>query len=652
MRVLLVSSEHGRNGGLGISVGRLGRLLSREHEVTIVHSYEDAAVPARDDPPNLRQVVVDPTRLPPIAFSCDDHARSAAVALAIEEAYGTEPPDYAEFPDYRGHGLVPLQARAAGSPALRGTMIAIRLRGMAELICLHDGTWPRPQHRMVFDLEREALRLADRIIYPGESVLETYREHVPGVDFAGAERVRLSFEPGAEPTDRPREAGGPLRILFAGRLQRVKGVLPLVEACLASEDPDWRLTLVGADTETAPMNQSVRKTIELMVGEDERVDIRGPLPHAKLQEIYGEFDLVAVPSSFESWSNVALEALRAGVPVLAARAGGLAEIVEDGVSGWHLDGTGREGIQRSLERLLADRAEVERVRRSGAPRARFLELTNEEEALAAYRALISERFSARPQQSSSGKGFRGLGESTEPLVTGIVTYFGEHEEVREAVDSLLAQTHRNLEVIVVDDGSFEAEDRVLTELAELDRVRVLYKPNGGEADARNLALLLADGEYLAFLDADNTLGPDFVARAVAMIEADPEIAYVTSWLRFFGEPDALAGAGTGGYAPLGNAVRSDDAINSDGDSIALMPRRLFAREGYSYEVEGVLMADWELYRRLREDGRFGAVIPALEANYRVRPDSVSHLVAGDLHALSWDEALSRRRRRMLEKASS
>jgi glycosyltransferase involved in cell wall biosynthesis len=652
MRVLLVSSEHGRNGGLGISVGRLGRLLAREHEVTIVHAYEDAAPPAgEDDPANLRQVAVEPSKLPPIAFSCDDHARSAAVALAIEEVYGADPPDYAEFPDYRGHALVPLQARAAGSPSLRGTTIAIRLRGMAELICLHDGTWPRPQHRMVFDLEREALRLADRILYPGESVLRTYRRDVPGVDFSGAERVRLPFEPGAEPARRARDAGGPLRILFAGRLQRVKGVLPLVEACLAGQDPNWRLTLVGADTETAPMNQSVRKTIELMVGEDERVDVRGPLPHAELQALYNEFDLVAVPSGFESWSNVALEALRAGVPVLAAPAGGLAEIVEDGVSGWHLDGTDREAIRRALERLLADRDEVERIRASGAPRARFLELTGEDEVLGEYRDLFAELNPPRPQKPVLCTGFCGLGGS-EPLVTGVVTYFGEHGEVREAVDSLLAQTHRNLEVIVVDDGSFRAEDRVLAELGELDRVRVVYKPNGGESTARNLGAVLADGEYVVFLDADNTLEPGFVARAVAMVESDPELAYVTSWLRFFGEPEALAEAGTGGYAPLGNAVRSDDAINSDGDSIALMPRRLFVREGYGYEEEGVLMADWELYRRLREDGRFGAVIPALEGNYRVRPDSLSRLALGDLHALSWDEALSRRRRRLLEKAGS
>jgi glycogen synthase len=653
MRVLLVSSEHGL-GGLGVSVRRLGRLLASEHEVTVIHAYEDAApVGEEGDPPTLRHLAVDPSRLPPIAFSCDDHARSAAVAAAIEEAYGDEPPDYAEFPDYRGHALVPLQARAAGSPSLRGTEIAIRLVGLAEPICLYDGTWPRPEHRMVFDLEREALRLCDRILYPGESVLQAYRACTEGIDLGGAERVRLPFEPGPEPEAAGGHEDGPLRILFAGRLQRVKGLLPLVEACLEAEDPDWRLTLAGGDTDTAPMGQSMRMTIETMVADDERVDIRGPVPHDELQRLYGEHDLVAVPSYFEVWSNVALEAMRAGAPLLACPSAGLAEIVEDGVSGWLTEGTGRVAVRRVLERLLADRNEVERVRASGGPRARFLELTDEGMVLAEYRALLSRSSPPRPRKSTPGVPFRGLGGSGEPLVTGVVTYYGEHETVREAVDSLLTQTHRNLEVLVVNDGSFCAEDQVLFELAELDRVCVLHKPNGGESTSRNLGILDSDGDYIAFLDADNTLEPGFVARAAAMIEADPEIAYVTSWLRFFGDnEETQARAGAAGYAPLGNAVRSDDAINSDGDSIALIPRRLFAQEGYRYEEAGVLLADWELYRRLREDSRFGAVIPAFEANYRMRVGSVSQLAAGDRHALAWDEALSRRRLRAVEGARS
>jgi glycosyltransferase involved in cell wall biosynthesis len=634
MRVLLVSSAHRAGAGADLAVERLGRLLGREHEVTTIDPYAEGGVP---EPP-------------PLAFSCEDHARSAALLAAIEAAYGDRPPDYAEFADYRGQALVPLQARAAGHPALRGTTIALRLRGSAELIELHDGGWPRPPQQMVFDLEREALRLADRVVHPSEGALELYRAGMPGARLDPATRIRVPFDAGPEPAPRQPAPGEPLRILFAGRLERVKGVLALLEACLEAADPGWQLTVVGGDTPTAPMAQSVRASLELMAGADPRIEILDPIPYEELQERYRQSDLLAVPSLSDCWPDVALEAMRAGLPVLASPVGGLGEIVADGLSGWHTESTGREPIRRALERLLADRAEVERIRASGAPRARFLELTDDDEILTEYRDLLSScRFVSNSETNRQLGGSGG----DEPPVTGVVTYFGERETVREAVDSLLAQTHRNLEVIVVNDGSFEAEDRILFELAALDRVRVLHKPNGGEADARNLAILDADGEYLAFLDADNTLEPGFVARAVAMIEADPEIAYVTSWLRFFGDDEeARARVGAGGYAPLGNAVRSDDAINSDGDAIALMPRRLFASEGYAYEEDGALMADWELYRRLRDDGRFGAVIPALEANYRMRPGSVSHLAVGDRHALAWDEALSRRRLRALGSGGS
>ncbi|HET8954467.1 MAG TPA: glycosyltransferase [Solirubrobacterales bacterium] len=637
MRVLLVSSAHRAGTGKDLAVERLGRLLEREHEVKVIDPYVDGGAP---EPP-------------PLAFACEDHERSAALLAAIEEAFGERPPDYAEFADYRGQALVPLQARAAGHRSLRGTAIALRLRGSAELIELHDGGWPRPPQRMVFDLEREALRLADRVIHPGEDALGLYRAGMPGAHLDPATRIRVPFEAGPEPATRQAAPGEPLRILFAGRLERAKGVLALLEACLETGDPGWQLTIVGGDTSTAPMAQSVRMTMELIAGSDPRVEILDPIPHEELQALYHESDVLAVPSLSDCWPDVALEAMRAGLPVLASPVGGLREIVADGLSGWHTDGTGREPLRRALERLLADRAEVERLRASGAPRARFLELTDEDEILSAYRNLRADPQPPKPREIASTTISRGLGDSEEPLVTGVVTYFGERETVWEAVDSLLAQTHRNLEVVVVNDGSFEAGDRVLFELGELDRVRVLHKPNGGEGDARNLGILDADGEYVAFLDADNTLEPGFVARAVAMIEADPEIAYVTSWLRFFGdEEEARVRAGAAGYAPLGNAVRSDYAINSDGDSIALMPRSLFASEGYSYERDGVLMADWELYRRLREDGRLGAVIPACEANYRMRPDSLSHLGVGDLHALAWDEALSRRRLRALGGAGS
>ena len=529
MRVCLISSDHPPIGGLGYSVLRLARTLAREHEVTVIHTDERVAPERRpDDPQRLRLVTVDTSPLSLFAFTCEDHRRSAAALRAIEEVYGDEPPEYLEVPDYRGHGLVPLQAKRAQHRSLRGCQIAVRLRGMAEPICLHDGVWAQEENKIVFDIEREALRLADLILFPGGEVPALYERHLGRPLSRPAKRLRLPLEqPSEAPRAERRDPGTPLDILYVGRLQRVKGVLELVEACMRI-DADLRLTMVGGDTETAPLGWSMRETIETLCAGDGRVTLLDSMAHAELQAVYAQHDLLVVPSRFEVWANVALEAMRAGLPVLATPVGGLIEIVNDGVTGWHSAGTDRAAIQDAIERLPANRAELERVRASGEVFRRFRRLSDPDAVLAEYDELLGE---LRARSSR-----RRPTSAPEPPVTGIVPYFGEHEHVGEAVRSLLGQTHRNLTVTVVNDGSFEPEDAVLDDLEADPRVRVLNKPNGGDHTARNFAIRDAEDGYVAMLDADNAFEPEFVERAVTMLAADPDLVYVTCWLRLLNDP--------------------------------------------------------------------------------------------------------------------
>jgi glycosyltransferase involved in cell wall biosynthesis len=110
------------------------------------------------------------------------------------------------------------------------------------------------------------------------------------------------------------------------------------------------------------------------------------------------------------------------------------------------------------------------------------------------------------------------------LVSVVVpVYNGEHF-LAEALDSALAQTFRNLEVIVVDDGSIDASgaiaDRYAT--AHPQRVRVIHQANAGLVYARNAAIDASRGRYLALLDADDVWMPHHLAEAVAVLEREPE----------------------------------------------------------------------------------------------------------------------------------
>jgi glycogen synthase len=228
----------------------------------------------------------------------------------------------------------------------------------------------------------------------------------------------------------------------------------------------------------------------------------------------------------------------------------------------------------------------------------------------------------------------------QPLVTAVVPYFRAAEHVEEAVASVLGQTHGRLEVIVVNDGSFEQADEVLSDL-DGPGVRVVTTINEGETAARNLGATLARGEYVLMLDSDNVLEPEFVERALAVYRREPDLAYVSCWLRFIA-PDGSPHDDPSGYAPVGNRVVRDDVENWDGDTLALLPRRLFTEQGYGFDASALIYSDWELYRWLREDGRFGTVIPEPLARYRVLPGSLQRSHGMGMRRRGWDEARGRR----------
>ncbi len=635
MRICLISTEHCLAGGIGHSRQRMACLLASRHEVTLIHS--GGAEPRRWTAPDsgVTELFVEPTSVQErAAFCCEDHRLSAAVLEAIEHHYEDRGPDYVEVPDYRAHGLVPMQARRAGHPLLREAAFAVQLCSSAELAFLHAQSFAHPEQRLLADLEREQFRLADRIVWRGGDTLDLYRRYYP-FELPEAVRIRAPYDRPAEaPVVERRGTQGPLRILYVGRLQRFKGALDLAEACLRLPRDEWELTMIGGDTPTAPAGQSVRGTIEAMLDGDPRLSIEEPLDYEELQRRWADYDLLVVPSRFEVWSNVTAEAMRAGLPVLATPVGGPAELVAPNVTGWHTDDLGSRALGRALLALLEDRDEVERVRSSGSIYERFVELTDPESILDAYECMFEGMRTTR-------RVGRRRDAASEPLVTGVVPYYRASEYVGEAVESLLAQTHGNLEVLVVNDGSFEERDGILDELAADPRVRVVTQLNAGECAARNLGARLARGEYVAMLDADNALEPEFVARALEVFAREPELAYVSSWLRFV-DPDGSTHEETTGYAPLGNEVVRDDLTNWDGDTVAVLPRRLFVELGYGFEPASAIQADWELYRRLRNDGRFGTVMPDWLVRYRVLGESLLRAHGSDIHERSWEEALARR----------
>lgn len=263
-------------------------------------------------------------------------------------------------------------------------------------------------------------------------------------------------------------------------------------------------------------------------------------------------------------------------------------------------------------------------------------------------------------------------ETSSPLpspgrtVSIVIPVFNAIAHLRSCVTSVLAQTYRDLDVILVDDGSTDGSGDLCDELASSDpRVRVIHQLNGGIGAAQNAGLDVATGEFITFCDNDDLMSPHLVARLVTvLLEADADMSCCRWWN--VGASVASAALEQHRDDPPGEVLVLDDAARSYQNVFSVALRRLRGQE-LRYFSE----ANWgKLYRSSLFDGvrfptgRFAQdVAVAMDLYLRMRRvascsdrlyfwlqrgDSVSHSLrsAGyyhDIvraHARSFDAALS------------
>lgn len=105
------------------------------------------------------------------------------------------------------------------------------------------------------------------------------------------------------------------------------------------------------------------------------------------------------------------------------------------------------------------------------------------------------------------------------LVSIVVPVYNIEKYIEKCIKSLVAQTYENIEVLLVDDGSPDNCGSICDSYAEKDsRIRVIHKQNGGISDARNKGAMEAKGEYLLFIDGDDSVSPDLVEKTVSCAE--------------------------------------------------------------------------------------------------------------------------------------
>jgi len=200
--------------------------------------------------------------------------------------------------------------------------------------------------------------------------------------------------------------------------------------------------------------------------------------------------------------------------------------------------------------------------------------------------------------------------ANDPLVSVIIPVHNCERYLAEAIESVLAQTYRPIEVVVVDDGSTDNSADIARSYQE---IHYIYQPHQGVAAARNVAIAAAQGEFIAFLDADDRWPSDKLRVQVEYLIEHPHVGYTISRLQNF-------------LAPGVNLPPRVKKSLLERDQIGLMT--LVARRTVFEQVGGFdpgyrVGSDFEWFTRATDAGIPTAILPRVLLYRRIHDSNLS-----------------------------
>jgi glycogen synthase len=236
---------------------------------------------------------------------------------------------------------------------------AARIHGLPLVLTVHTSL----RHTLaVSDLRSAVLKaLGGRIERWGEHsaeavlVITSRLYRLLASDGVEENRIHL-IPPGVNPSlfegpfEDPFASIGRPRVLFVGRLAPQKGVGTLVAAAGLLKHPSALVLLVGDGPERKALEREAKR-----IGVGDRLHFVGFVAHEELPAVLAHADLLVLPSLYEELGTVLLEAMQAGLPIVASKTGGIPDVIEDGVNGMLVAPGEPEALARAIDRLLADR---------------------------------------------------------------------------------------------------------------------------------------------------------------------------------------------------------------------------------------------------------------------------------------------------------
>ncbi|MCP4613416.1 MAG: glycosyltransferase [Planctomycetes bacterium] len=211
----------------------------------------------------------------------------------------------------------------------------------------------------------------------------------------------------------------------------------------------------------------------------------------------------------------------ANLPVIASPVGVNSEYVRNGVMGFHASNI-QEWIDRISE-LIDDIELRKKMSEAGSAQAQRYDITVIGKQLCGF---VKDSIQGKVNEIEwLGSRSENIAASYKPKVSICIPTYNRKYYLKETLESISAQTYKDYDIIVVDDGSTDGTEDMIKQFDA--PITYHWQENGGDAAARNKLIELAQGQYISFIDSDDLLFPDAIERLVKVMETEPDdvVAY-------------------------------------------------------------------------------------------------------------------------------
>jgi glycosyltransferase involved in cell wall biosynthesis len=631
VRYWLLTTEYPPHfgGGIGTYCEQWSHLLHKKgHEITVFLANRNISKIKEHNANGIRVVEFSPFLKDLSSFlgfeSTQSYSFAEVVKLYIERE-GT--PDWLEAQEYNGIAYYLLQRKHLGEVVFKDLKVLITCHAPSFLYFEfnHINPYQLP-YFWIGEMEKYCIQAADVNISPSQYLVDRLKERHTFNKECVILHNPYSFEEADDNYDFTDTA------VFIAKLSPSKGILQTLKAFkqLWETGSTVKLKLIGDKNyyyhaKQCLMNDFIVQNFKTFIDKG-LLKVTGSL---KPSELYAEIKsakIVLIPSTVDNFPYTVVESMSSKKVVVVSMQGGQREIIEDGINGFLFDhnhpGQFVEKLKHALSLQIEEVKELvqnasETIRKKCNPDTYYIDKIA---VLNSFKYTDTRNdffpFTRSDNQKSTHVEIEGV-NSKHGLLSIVIPYYNMGKWIDETIDSIYKSSYKNIEIIIVNDGSNDpASNSKLTTLQADQRITIINQTNSGLAEARNIGAMTAKGDYLAFLDGDDKVAVNYFEKAIDILSSKNNVYFVGSWVHYFEGSDQI----WPGFTPEPPYLLYHNMINSSG---LVYKRNQFIEAGLNDRNFVYGMEDYDSVINLVKNGFKGVVIPEVLFYYRVRKNSMA-----------------------------